>query len=70
MSKKSKRDAEFAEQLRIVLRECRTYGQLEAAAGVTDRVAFWRGKNEDQAREELHRLIAERLRASNVKERS
>lgn len=38
-----------------------TYGQLEAAAGVTDREAFWAGKDETQARAELKRMILDRV---------
>lgn len=40
-----------------------TYGQLEAAAGITDREAFWKGKTEEQARAELRRLILGRVLA-------
>jgi len=55
------RKAELAERLRRVLWECPTYGQLEAAAGVTDREAFWRGKTEEQARAALREMIARKL---------
>ena len=39
---------------------CRSWGDLERAAGITDREAFWRDKTEDQARAECVALIAER----------
>ncbi len=35
-----------------------TYGDLERAAGITDRAAFWRGRTEAEGRTELHALIA------------
>ena len=57
--------AQAAALARIVWR-CHTWGQLEAAAGVTDRQAFWRHRSEDVARLELHRLIAERVKAGEL----
>lgn len=64
MSKKT--DAEFAEMLDRVVRRCVSWGDLERAAGVTDRVAFWAGKSEYQAREVLRGLIAGRLRRGEI----
>lgn len=58
--------SEFDETLRRVLWACPTYGQLERAAGVTDRLAFWKGKTEDQARAELREMIAARVRSGEV----
>lgn len=66
MSAKGKAAAELAARLKRVLWECRSYGQLEAAAGVTDRVAFWRGKTEEQVRAELHDLVLARLRRGEL----
>lgn len=60
MTKKRDTDTQ-AEADRIVWR-CVSYGQLEAAAGITDREAFWKGKTEEQARAELRRLILDRVR--------
>ena len=42
-------------------RQAGTYGRIEALAGVTDRVAFWKDRTEQQARHDLRALIAERL---------
>lgn len=65
MSKKT--DAAFAERLEQYLFQVgRTYGALERAAGVTDRVAFWRGKTEEEARAALREMIAARLRSGEL----
>lgn len=37
------------------------YGELERLAGILDRIAFWRGKSESQARAEIHARIRERI---------
>lgn len=57
-------DADLA---RIAPRGC-TYGQLERAAGVADRVAFWTGKTEDEGRAELRRMIRDRIQRGELPE--
>lgn len=59
---KKRSDTELAERLQKVLWDCRTWGSLERAAGVTDRQAFWKGKTETEAGAVLRSMIAERLR--------
>jgi hypothetical protein len=67
MSKSSKRDAELAARVERVVRACVTYGEIERAAGVTDRAAFWKGKSEEQARAVLREMIATRLLSGELK---
>ena len=45
----------------VIAHRAVTYGQLEAAAGVTDRAAFWHGKTEAQARAALRVMILDRV---------
>jgi hypothetical protein len=61
-----KSDAEFAATVARFIWDCRTWGELERAAGVTDRLAFWRDKTEDEVRTELRNLIAERFRRGEL----
>lgn len=63
----SKKADELAERVRRVLWVCHTWGLMERAAGVTDRLAFWRGKTEDEARRVLQALIAERVKRGEVR---
>lgn len=44
-----------------------TYGQIERLAGITDRLAFWKGKTEDQVREELKAMIRRRIVSGELK---
>lgn len=64
--KPSKRDQEITEQVERLCRRLCTYGQIETAAGVTDRVSWWRGKSEEQARAELREMIANRIRRGEI----
>lgn len=65
MAKRTKKATPVTSIDRIRNRGCGTYGQLEALAGVDDRVAFWKpyAHHEEQAREALHQLAAARLDA-------
>ncbi len=59
-------DRAVDERIRRVLATCTTYGELESAAGVTDRLAFWKGKTEADARAALRQMIAARVRAGEL----
>lgn len=62
-TKKATEDA-VAARVEQIRRACCNYGQLEAAAGVTDRVAFWKQHpTEESARAALRSLIEQRVRA-------
>jgi hypothetical protein len=49
-----------------IWRRCVNWGQLEAAAGVTDRSAFWKGKTEDEVRAEIRKLIEGRVTRGEI----
>lgn len=48
------------------LSKARSYGAIEALAGITDRMAFWADKNEDEARLALRQRIRERIVAGEL----
>jgi hypothetical protein len=48
-------------RLAHVLFQNNSWGAVERLGGITDRNAWWHGKTEAQARDELRRLIRERI---------
>lgn len=65
MSKRDRAtDAAVAARVEQLRWELRTYGRIEAAAGVTDRVAFWKQHpTEESARAALWSMIEKRVRS-------
>lgn len=65
---------ELEAAVNLIWWRCPNYGTLYAAAGIpkTDEAinAFWKGKDEDQARAELRRLITERVKAGTLDARN
>lgn len=57
-------------KLLMIWWQCRTWGEVEKAAGVTDRDAFWarfpHEYSEDEAREELRRMIRQRITRGEI----
>lgn len=67
MPAKRQVEAAVAERLRKLRWDLKTYGMIEAAAGVTDRIAFWKQHpTEDSARAALWSLIEKRVRAGEL----
>lgn len=58
---------QVAETLQRTLFRCVTWGQLEAAAGITDRVQWWKAHaTEASAKAAITELLRERIRAGVI----
>lgn len=63
MKKKRVTKRDLAERVEALIRHrtANTWGEIEALAGVTDRMAFWHDRTEGQARADLRTMIGDRL---------